>query len=133
MLSAGEVNATSVPYRDVSARDVPIDSGQGVYLLHFVDAVTGVTRRYVGKSTSPTKRVQAVLHYTGYADDGTRRIAEHRSGGSSSARMMQVAHADGLSFIVASWFSGQDRSFERMLKNQGGARRHCPVCRSEEV
>lgn len=79
-----------------------------VYLLHFDD---------------PYKHAK---HYTGWALDLDARLAEHASGG--GARLLAVVRAAGIGWSVARTWKGVDRHYERALKNQGGASRHCPMC-----
>ena len=67
-------------------------------------------------------------HYIGYAEDVDERVARHRAG--NGARLMQIAAERGIGFEVVRIWPDGDRSFERHLKNQKHAWRHCPVCRA---
>ncbi len=44
---------------------------------------------------------------------------------------MEVVKERGISFTVARTWPGQDRGFERKLKNSGGLSRYCGVCKAE--
>jgi predicted GIY-YIG superfamily endonuclease len=81
-----------------------------VYLLHF------------------ETRYKHAGHYTGIARDLDKRLEEHRSG--QGARLTQVVRQAGIDFVVARTWKG-DRKKERSLKNQGGASRHCPLCKAQ--
>lgn len=89
--------------------------GQGtrdVYLLHF------------------SKSIGHAQHYIGQTDRSIEvRLEEHRSG--RGARLTQLAVAAGLDIILARTWVGAPRCFEQKLKNRGGARRFCPVCRGD--
>src|SRR5262245_50756422 len=78
-----------------------------VYLLHF-------DRPY-----------RHARHYTGWASDLDRRLAEHACG--RGARLLAVITEAGIGWTVARTWCGT-RSFERALKRQGGASRRCPLC-----
>lgn len=89
-----------------------------VYLLHF-DQPIGDT----------TSRVGYAQHYTGSSPDLARRLAEHERG--SDAKIMQAVRRAGIGWMLArTWEGGRVR--ERQLKVQGGASRHCPVCKGHE-
>lgn len=79
-----------------------------IYLLHF-------ERRY-----------RHAGHYTGSTTCLHRRLEEHRSG--TGARLMEVVVSAGIGFELARTWNG-DRARERQLKKQGGASRHCPLCK----
>lgn len=81
-----------------------------VYLIHFERPI------------SPQHTTQ---HYTGYADDWHRRLAEHRAG--QGARLTQVAVERGISFDVVAVWAG-DRGYERRIKQLKAATRLCPIC-----
>lgn len=78
-----------------------------VYLLHF---------------NQPYKHAR---HYIGWAKDVDARLAEHTTG--HGARLLQVAHAAGITWTLARTWRGT-RYRERRIKNQGGASRFCPLC-----
>lgn len=82
-----------------------------VYLLHF-DTPFGHAR-----------------HYTGWAANLSARLLAHATG--RGARLTEVVRAAGIGWSVAKTWDGVDRYFERRLKNQGGARRHCPICQGK--
>lgn len=98
-----------MPYRPLMA---PPNSGvMGVvYLLH-LDA-----------PLHPTQRAQ---HYTGWARVLEARDSHHRDG--TGARFTQVAVQRGIGWVIAKVEPG-DKNRERQLKNQGGAKRRCPIC-----
>lgn len=81
---------------------------QGVYLLHIEPAY------------------KQARHYTGYADDIDRRIAEHRKG--QGARLTEVVIEAGHELILAMTWEGASRTDERRIKNQKNAPRICPIC-----
>ena len=64
-------------------------------------------------------------HYIGWALDVRRRLTEHAAG--RGAHLMAVVKAAGITWRLARTWPG-DRNRERALKNQGGARRRCPLC-----
>ena len=80
----------------------------GVYLLHIVP---------------PYKHAR---HYLGYADDIGARVAAHQAG--HGARLTQVAVDAGCALVLVRTWPGEDRTFERSLKNRKQAPRMCPVC-----
>ena len=79
-----------------------------VYLIHF------------------TERYRHAGHYTGSTNNLDARLGEHRSG--QGARLMEVVKQAGIDWTLArTWHGGRQR--ERQLKKQGGASRHCPLCK----
>jgi predicted GIY-YIG superfamily endonuclease len=79
-----------------------------VYLLHF-------TRRY-----------KHAAHYLGSTRDLTKRLQQHERG--RGARLLEVVHAAGISWVLArTWDGGRRR--ECQLKKQAGASRFCPLCK----
>lgn len=91
-----------------------------VYVLHF-DAP-------IGNLSNPLAVAQ---HYTGWAEDWTSRVAGHASGHSDAKIMAYLVGVARIGFRVAKVYTGVDRTFERSLKNRGGARKYCPICRRE--
>lgn len=83
----------------------------GVYLIHFSPAY------------------KHAKHYTGYADDIGRRVAEQSKG--IGARLCNVAVDAGCQVVLARIWPGKDRKFERQLKNRKNAPRLCPICAAE--
>ena len=65
-------------------------------------------------------------HYTGWTDDLAGRLARHAAG--DGARLLAVVHAAGITWQLARTWEGP-RARERQIKRQGGASRHCPLCR----
>jgi len=82
-----------------------------VYLLHF------------------DQRYEHAGHYTGWAEDLDRRLAEHLGG--RAARLIEVITQAGIGFRLARTWPGVTRARERQLKRQGGASRHCPICQED--
>jgi hypothetical protein len=78
-----------------------------VYLLHFD------RRRYQ----------HAAQHWT---ENLAARLARHAVG--DGARLLAVVHQAGISWQLARVWPGP-RERERQLKRQGGASRHCPLCK----
>lgn len=85
-----------------------------VYLLHFIDPVTGEHVRY-----------RHAGHYRGWTPDLFARLAKHEAG--HGARLLAVVRAAGITWTLARTWPGT-RYEERRLKNTGGAARHCPLC-----
>jgi len=67
-------------------------------------------------------------HYVGWSGDIESRLALHRKG-SSKARLMEVVHDAGIGWHVAWVWPGEDRTFERMIKDRKHTARFCPICR----
>jgi hypothetical protein len=82
-----------------------------VYLLHF------------------DQRYEHAGHYTGWAEDLDRRLAEHLGG--RAARLVEVITQAGIGFRLARTWPGVTRARERQLKRQGGASRYCPICQDD--
>jgi predicted GIY-YIG superfamily endonuclease len=82
-----------------------------VYLLHF------------------NQRYEHAGHYTGWAEDLDRRLAEHLGG--RTARLIEVITQAGIGFRLARTWPGVTRARERQLKRQGGASRYCPICQED--
>jgi predicted GIY-YIG superfamily endonuclease len=82
-----------------------------VYLLHF------------------EQRYEHAGHYTGWAEDLDRRLAEHLGG--RAARLIEVITQAGIGFRLARTWPGVTRARERQLKRQGGASRYCPICQED--
>ncbi|MBZ0268049.1 hypothetical protein K8I85_07830 [bacterium] len=81
------------------------------YLLHFAEPV-GHAQHYVGQ----TARADVMI-----------RVGEHRAG--RGARLTRVAASRGIEIMLARVWENAPRCFEQKLKNRGGLRRLCPVCR----
>lgn len=81
------------------------------YLLHF-------DRRY-----RRYRHARQVQHWT---EDLAARLARHAVG--DGARLLAVVHHAGISWQLARTWPGP-RARERQLKRQGGASRHCPLCK----
>lgn len=65
-------------------------------------------------------------HYIGWTEDLERRLEKHaRDGG---AAIVRAAINEGIGIVLAATFVGTKRD-EGRLKDRGGARRICPVCR----
>jgi predicted GIY-YIG superfamily endonuclease len=90
------------------ASDVTTAGGAGtVYLIHF---------------DTPYKHAR---HYTGWASDLERRVADHRAG--RGARLMEVIKDAGISWDVVRTWEGT-RNLERAIKDRHEAPRLCPEC-----
>lgn len=69
------------------------------------------------------------MHYIGWTDRPVEeRLADHRSG--KGARLCQVVVEAGIDLLLSHTMPGT-RKDERRLKNRGGARKHCRICRGE--
>jgi predicted GIY-YIG superfamily endonuclease len=64
-------------------------------------------------------------HYTGWTDNLTDRLTQHRQG--RGARLLAVITAAGIGFQLARTRPGT-RTEERAIKCAGGATRYCPIC-----
>lgn len=93
-----------------------VSTGRGVYLLHFASPI------------SPDSPCQ---HYIGYADNIKARLHKHKY--HPDARLLQVAKARGIAFMLAAQWLGGSRKLERQLKNRHNAPRICPICRAKAV
>ena len=69
------------------------------------------------------------LHYMGWTDDLDRRLDQHQTGRGS--RLMAVVVERGIAWRVAKSWENETRVTERKMKNRGGLRRQCPICRGE--
>lgn len=79
-----------------------------VYLLHF---------------NEPYKHAQ---HYWGWTSKLEDRLEQHTNG--TGGRLPGVVMAAGISWQLALVMPG-DKHKERQMKNRGGARRLCPICK----
>lgn len=99
----------------------PAAAAGTVYLLHFNEL-------YRPYPDAPA--CSCAGHYTGYADGGPkglrRRLARHGTG--EGARLMLVVARAGIGWQLARTWHPATRELERRLKDQGGARRRCPLC-----
>ena len=87
----------------------PTDPAPGtVYLIHFDVAY------------------KHARHYLGWTLDLLARLQAHRDG--RGARLMEVITKAGITWQLARTSEGP-RARERQIKRQGGASRHCPLCR----
>jgi predicted GIY-YIG superfamily endonuclease len=82
----------------------------GVYLIHM---------------DSPVLRAHA-QHYIGWSTDVFERLFQHRRNRALASWKCATSAASG--YKIARVWKGQNRSFERKLKNRKNARRLCPVC-----
>jgi predicted GIY-YIG superfamily endonuclease len=69
---------------------------------------------------------QQAKHYTGWTADLAARLTGHAEGKREAARLMQVQHEAGGTFILVSVERGT-RDRETQLKERGASRR-CPLC-----
>jgi hypothetical protein len=82
-----------------------------IYLLHF---------------DRPYKHARHYTGWTGGSESLKERLARHARG--DGARLLAVVHAAGITWQLARTSEGP-RARERQIKRQGGASRHCPLCR----
>jgi predicted GIY-YIG superfamily endonuclease len=80
----------------------------GVYLLHF------------------SQSFSHARHYIGWAKDKDKRIEHHRGG--TGAKLTQAVVAKGIELIEARFWEGNDKNFERRLKNYKKTSLLCPIC-----
>jgi hypothetical protein len=95
-------------------------SGGTIYLLHLSEPY-GPGGGANGRGTAQ--------HYTGVAFGGARglkrRLGQH--GTRQGSPLLRAARQAGITWVLArTWHGGRGR--ERQLKQQGGARRRCPLC-----
>jgi predicted GIY-YIG superfamily endonuclease len=88
---------------------MPVSTQGTIYLLHF-DSPFGHAK-----------------HYTGWASRLEARLAHHAKG--TGANLLRHVGQAGIGWTLARTWEG-DRNRERQLKNQGGASRHCPICKA---
>jgi len=113
----------AIPSPEELARDaVPEPTGPSgrsvVYTLHFDPP-------YMPSPDAPPYKTAG--HYTGWAADLEKRLAEHEAG--RGARLTQVQAAAGGTWRLAAVEPGT-RVRERQLKAHGASRR-CPSCKAE--
>jgi len=82
----------------------------------------------IGDSANPKG---SASHYLGWAEDVEPRMAEHRAG--RGARILAACVEQGIAFGVVRTWADVDRNFERRLKRQHNAWRHCPRCGSRRT
>ena len=84
-----------------------------LYLLHF---------------SQPLRHAR---HYLGQTSRGVEtRVVEHRSG-AHGARLCRQAVVAGIELRLVRVWKGTPRCEEQRLKNRGGFKTLCPVCRGE--
>lgn len=86
---------------------------EGLYLLHF---------------DPPLAHAR---HYLGWAKSIEKRTREHFNGTRKSSPLLRAALAQGSTLTLARVWEGEDRNYERRLKNRGGLARQCPICKGE--
>lgn len=94
---------------DKGVKDDPVN----VYLLHF-------ERAY--------KHAQ---HYIGVAREDVNARIERHANGTSRVKLLAAVNGAGIKWHLVRVWEGAPWKFEVILKNRGGARRCCPVCRGE--
>lgn len=100
-----------MPWRDM--RHYPYGRERvTVYLLHFSSPL-GHARHYLGQ----TER------------DVEERVREHQVG--RGARLCRKAVEVGTELVLARVWEDAQRCYEQKLKNGGGFKRLCPICRAE--
>lgn len=100
-----------MPYRPIIGRFPRSSAPVNVYLLHF-SRPFGHASHYIGVTTR---------------DDIETRVAEHQAG--RGARLCAEAARAGILLVLARTWLNVPRLTETRLKNRGGARRLCPICR----
>jgi predicted GIY-YIG superfamily endonuclease len=84
---------------------------QTVYLLHF---------------DRPLKHAR---HYLGWTTNLDARLEHHLKG--SGARLVRAVVQSGIGVTLARQWRGEDRNFERKLKNRNNGPKLCPICAKE--
>jgi predicted GIY-YIG superfamily endonuclease len=74
----------------------------------------------------PLLKGRPARHYIGWAHNVKARVYHHRKG--QGAAITRAARQRSIGLKVARVWYGQDRAFERQLKNQKNATRLCPIC-----
>lgn len=90
----------------------------GVYLLAFYK--DGRHVRYGSSARG------SALHYCGWARNIAARIKRHRQG--VGARLVAAVIAAGYEARLVAVWDGQDRAYERKLKQRHNLGDFCPVC-----
>jgi hypothetical protein len=88
-----------------------------IYLLHYAAAIG-----------NPASKYGTAQHYTGWARNLPARLTHHARG-TAGVPITAAFAAAGIGFQLARTWPG-DRTRERRIKNQGGASRHCPLCKT---
>lgn len=86
-----------------------------VYLIHF-DRPFGHAKHYIGFSSGP--------------ESVKKRLQHHAKG--SGSKIMRAVSSSGIGWRVVRVWWNEGRSFERKLKNRGGAARCCPICQGKK-
>jgi predicted GIY-YIG superfamily endonuclease len=81
---------------------------KGVYLIHFATPYKGTS------------------HYIGYSDNVYNRFAEHAKGNGNP--LIKAVIGEGTPILLVRFWQGEDRNFERKLKNRKAAHKLCPCC-----
>lgn len=68
-------------------------------------------------------------HYVGWAESVDRRLEHHRNG--TGANLLRVLNGLGIEYQVVRTWEGEDRTFERKLKDTHHTARYCPVCQGK--
>ena len=102
---------STTPQDSYSPKFTHKEAHMTVYLLHFLQPY------------------HHARHYLGSTDDIDSRLQEHRTG--QGARLTQVIHEAGISFILArTWEGGRD--LERKLKRWHKSPDLCPICKAQK-
>lgn len=103
---------------------------QGVYEIHLFEPIgapqSDEQRAERGMPPRKSGSRFTASHYIGYAENIDERLEQHRKG-NGSAFMTAVAKK-GIRWDVARIWPGENRDWERRLKNQKNAARLCPIC-----
>jgi hypothetical protein len=67
-------------------------------------------------------------HYIGWSSDVDRRFDEHLAGAGKGSPLIKAAVEAGCEPKLARVWPDVTRAFERFVKNQKHAPRHCPIC-----
>ena len=84
-----------------------------VYLIHF---------------SKPLKHAQHYIGVTNRDRSFSERLDEHKGG--RGARICQAAVQNGAELQLARVWENVPRYYEIKLKNRGGAKKHCPICKA---
>lgn len=107
---------------DLAIHDAPfeaflplLEGKTGVYLIHF------------------DKALQHAKHYAGFSQNLAQRLDIHRKGDSDSCKLLLACKENDIAWRLAHVWVGEDRQFERELKQNAQVARLCPICRPERL
>lgn len=71
-------------------------------------------------------------HYIGWAKGSAEsRLKLHLAGNGS--KFLRAVNAAGIGYHIARVWIGEDRNFERRMKNRKNSKHLCPVCNNKKI